>query len=232
MGWERASWWSTEPVVHVTRRVAARELAPTDPGYEAARRQTQTLFDDWSPANREPHTENVEVYSNCEEVELLLNGKSLGTRPLPQDAAPRNWRVEFAPGKIEALCRNQGKVAAVSDLRTAGKPARIALSIDKLKLPFHWDSVAYVNASVVDENGVMVPTAADKITFAIEGSGVIAAVDNADITSHESFQAAERSAFQGRCIALVKASRDQGRITVKASAAGLAGGSIVLEAVK
>ncbi len=232
MGWERASWWSTEPVVHITRRVAARVMAPTDPGYEAARRQTQTLFDDWSPANREPHTENVEVYSNCQEVELLLNGKSLGAKPLPQDAAPRNWRVEFAPGKVEALCRNQGKVAAVSDLRTAGKAARIVLSIDKLKLPFTWDSVAYVDASVVDENGIMLPTAADKITFAVDGPGVIAAVDNADITSHESFQATDRSAFQGRCIALVKASRDQGRITVKASAAGLAVGSITLEAIK
>ena len=232
MGWERASWWSTEPVVHVTRRAAARELSPTDPGYEAARRQTQTLFDDWSPANREPHPENVEVYSNCEEVELLLNGKSLGSKPLAKDAAPRNWRVEFAPGKVEALCRNQGKVAAVSDLRTAGKPVRIALSIDKIKLPFNWDSVAFVNAAVVDENGIVVPAAADKIVFAIDGPGAVAAVDNADIASHESFQALERSAFQGRCIALVKASRGQGRITVKASAAGLTAGSIAIDAVK
>ena len=151
---------------------------------------------------------------------------------MPQDAAPRNWRVDFAPGKLEALCRNQGKVAAVSDLRTAGKAVRIALSIDKQKLPFNWDSVAYVNAIVVDDSGIMVPTAADKIVFAVDGPGVIAAVDNADITSHEGFQASERSAFQGRCIALVKASRDQGRITVKASAAGLTASSIVLEAVK
>ena len=123
-------------------------------------------------------------------------------------------------------------ICAVSDLRTAGKPVRIALSIDKTMLPFNWDSVAYVNASVVDENGIVVPAAADKIVFAIDGPGLIAAVDNADTTSHESFQAVERSAFQGRCIALVKASRDQGRITVKASAPGLATGSITLDAVK
>jgi beta-galactosidase len=232
IGWERMSWWSDAPVVHVSRRVAAREVAPTDPGYEAARRQTQTLFDDWSPANREPHPENVEVYSNCEDVELLLNGKSLGSKPLPADASARNWRVDFAPGKVEAVCRNQGKVSAVSDLRTAGKASRISLSTDKIQLPFHWDRVAYLTASVTDDSGVIVPDAAQKITFAVDGPGVIAAVDNADTTSHESFQGNERSAFQGWCIAILKSSRDSGTITVKASAAGLAGGSVKIEAAK
>jgi beta-galactosidase len=232
IGWERMSWWSDSPMVHVSRRVSAREAAPTDPGYETARRQTQTLFDDWSPANREPHPENVEVYSNCEEVELLLNGRSLGSKPLARDASPRNWRVDFAPGKVEAVCRNQGKVAAVSDLRTAGKAARIALSVDKVKLPFGWDSVAYLNARVTDENGVTVPDAVHKITFAVEGPGVIAAVDNADTASHEGFQGNERSAFQGWCIAILKASRDQGTITVRVSAAGLAGTSLKVEAAK
>ncbi len=232
IGWERESWWSATPMVHVTRRVAAREVAATDPGYEAARRQSVTLFDDWSPANREAHAENVEVYSNCEDVELLLNGKSLGSKPLAKDASARNWRVEFAPGKVEAICRNQGQVAARSDLRTAGKAVRINLSVDKLKVPMNWDSVAYLTAQVLDENGVMVPTASDKIAFTVEGPGVVSAVDNGDTTSLEGFQAQERSAFRGLCIALLKATKDQGKITVKVSAAGLAGASLTLEAVK
>ena len=232
IGWERASWWSTEPVVYVMRRVAARELAPTDPGYEAARRQTQRLFADWSPANREPHNENVEVYSNCEQVELSLNGKSLGAKPLPADAAPRNWQVAFAPGTLQAVCLNGGRKAAVSELRTAGKPAKIQLSTDKIKLAPDFDSVAYLTAQVLDANGVLVPDASEKITFAVDGPGAIAAVDNADTASHESFQGNERSAFQGWCVAILKATRANGRINIKASALGLASNPLAIEAVK
>jgi beta-galactosidase len=86
MGYERQSWWSSTPMVHVTRRVSAREVPPTDPGYETYRRTVQTLFDDWTPPNSAAHDENVEVYSNCAGVELLLNGKSLGSKPLAADA--------------------------------------------------------------------------------------------------------------------------------------------------
>ena len=212
MGYERQSWWSSTPMVHISRRVSAREVPPTDPGYEAYRRTVQTLFDDWTPPNAAAHEENVEVYSNCASVELLLNGKSLGTKPLAADASPRNWRVTWEAGTLQAVCQNE---AARDELRTAGKPAAVVLKVDRPRLTAAWDDVAYVTAEVVDEHGVVVPSAADEITFAVTGPGSVVAVDNQDITSHESFQGNVRSAFQGRCIAIVRAS-GVGRIGITA----------------
>ena len=226
MGYERQSWWSATPTVHITRRVAAREVAPTDPGYEAYRRTVQTLYDDWTPPNGAAHEENVEVYSNCGEVELLLNSQSLGSKPLERDASPRNWRVTWEAGTLRAVC---GNGAARDELRTAGKAAAVVLKVDRSRLRATWDDVAYVTAEVVDGHGVVVPSAANQITFVVTGPGAVVAVDNQDITSHEAFQGNVRSAYQGRCIAIVRAGA-AGRIAVSASAAGLKGGSVPMEA--
>ncbi|HEX6625188.1 MAG TPA: DUF4982 domain-containing protein, partial [Pyrinomonadaceae bacterium] len=171
-----------------------------------------------------------EVYSNCEQVELFLNGKSLGTKARPSDDAPRTWKVAFEPGTLRAVGSNGGKTSATHELRTAGKPARVQLSADRARLAPAWDDVAYVTATVVDANGVIVPNAADLVTFRVTGPGRVVAVDSGDNASHEPFQASERKAYQGRCFAILKANASRGRINVNASAPGLAGGSIHLAA--
>jgi len=233
MGYQRQSWWSDKPMVRITRRVAPAQLTPTDPGYEAApRRGTITQFSDWTPVNTVAHEENVEVYSNCEEVELTLNGKSLGAKPLPADASPLTWRVPFEAGTLKAVGRNKGQVVATHELRTAGKPARIVLASDRAKLANDWEDVAYVTATVVDENGVLAPGADPVIVFAVNGPGAVAGTDNADIANHESFQAPQRHAYQGRCLAIVRAAAESGSITVTASSAGLAPASVKMEVVR
>jgi beta-galactosidase len=227
MALERQSWWSDKPVVHIVRRVAPERRAETDPGYEAnPRRQVQTLFADWTPANLAAHEENVEVYSNCDEVELSLNATSLGAKALPKDAAPRVWRVAFAPGAIQAACKGGPR----EELRTAGKAAKIVLSVDRAKLRNDWDDVAYVTAAVTDEHGVTVPGADVTVAFQVSGAGAIAAVDSADNASHESFQGKTRHVYDGVCVAAIKAT-GVGKVTVGASAAGLAAGSVTIEAV-
>lgn len=232
IGFQRQSWWSNRPMVFITRRIAPTALSPTDPGYEPdLQRRQQVLFADWTPANVNSHDEKVEVYSNCDQVELFLNGKSLGEKPLPADASPRTWTVPFAPGTLKAIGTNKGRVAASHELRTAGKPARIALAVDRNYLTPVWDDVVYVTATVVDENGALVPNAGDLITFKISGPGVVAAVESADNNSHEPFQASERRAYQGRCFAIIKARAASGRITIGAFASGLKSSSITINAV-
>src|ERR1022692_1774044 len=199
MSYERQSWWSDRPMVHLARRVAPPEATPTDPGYEpGVRRLVQTLFSDWTPADVSAHEENVEVYSNCDEVELLLNGKSLGSKPRAADDAPRTWRVGFEPGTIAAIAKNKGRVVANHELRTAGKPAKVLLAADRKRIELDWNDLSTVTATVVDAQGVLVPGADNPITFQISGPGVITAVDSADNTSHEAFQGSQRRAFQGR----------------------------------
>ena len=229
VGYQRQSWWSEKPMVYIARRVAPATASPTDPGYEVAeQRRTQTLFSDWTPKDLGTHEENVEVYSNCDEVELFLNGRSLGSKPKPADDSPRNWKVNFEAGTIKSVGKNGGKLVAEFELRTAGKPAKLILSVDKTKVADDWNDVVYVMATVVDANGVVVPSANDLISFATTGSGVVAAVDSADNADHDPFQAKQRRAFQGRCFALIKANKAAGQIGVTASAPGLAGAKITV----
>jgi beta-galactosidase len=131
---------------------------------------------------------------------------------------------------LKAVGRNDGKIAANYELHTAGPPAGIVLSSDHSKLADDWDDVACVEATIVDRDGNVVPRANQLIRFAISGPGVVAAVDSADNSSHEPFQAQERRAFQGRCFALVKASADAGRIVLTASAPDLKSATLTMSA--
>lgn len=227
---QRQSWWSDQPVVYLTRRVAPQPVAPSDPGYEPAQRRVQVLFPDWTPRSFAAHDETVEVYSNCDEVELFLNGKSLGARQLPRDASPRSWIIPFEPGSLEAIAKNRGQIVGTRELRTAGKPAKIILTADRRRVAPIWDDVSYLTAKIVDENGVLVPTANDLVVFKVTGPGVVAAVDSGDNSSHEPFQASRRRAYQGLCFAMLKATAARGRITITASASGLASASVTIAA--
>jgi beta-galactosidase len=172
----------------------------------------------------------VEVYSNCKEVELFLNGQSLGVKIIHADALPRNWQVSFAPGVLKAVGRNDGQTAATNDMQTAGEPAKIILSTETEALSPGFDKVAIVRARITDENGITISSANNLISFAISGPGTIAAVDNGDNTSHELFQTNTRSAFEGRCTAFIRATASAGPIILTASAPGLSAGSITIAA--
>lgn len=225
-GVERRSWWSEEPMVGIFRRIANTEATPADPGYEAVEwKRRQVLFPDWTPTDLRPHEENVEVYTNAPEVELFLNGRSLGKKSVRKDIAV-NWKVAFEPGELKAVAFRDGKEVAIEVLRTAGEPAQLALSADKSALTESWDDVAHVEVFVKDARGTVVPTASDKIAFSIEGPGEIVAVDNGCIVSHEPFLAKERSAFQGRALVIVRRTGGVGRIVLKAEADGLSGASV------
>ena len=230
MAYERQSWWSEHPVVHIVRRTDPAKITNVDPGFEPlVRRQAQ--FADWTPPESAPHQETVEAYSNCQEVELFLNGRSLGAKPRNADDSPRVWQVAYEAGILRAVGKNVGAVAASHELRTAGEAARIRLVAGRNKLSPAWDDVCFVEAAVVDQNGVMVPGARDPIAFKTSGPGRVAAIDSGDNSSIEPFQASERRAYQGRCIAIIKANGSRGRITLTASAPGLIGTSITIDAI-
>lgn len=228
LGWQRQAWWSDKPMVYLARRTAPNTASPTDPGWDPdEQRRTQVVFEDWTPKDLSPHEENVEIYSNCDEVELFLNGKSLGSKPKNANDSPRNWKVNFEAGTIKAIGKNSGKAVAEFELKTAGKPAKIVLATDKMRIANDWNDVAFVSATVVDANGVKVPTADNMISFATASSGFLAAVDSADNSDHDPFQAKQRKAFQGTCFALIKGNR-AGHMTLTASSPGLVGAKINL----
>lgn len=230
LAYQRQSWWSDKPMVHISRRTQVSQLSPTDPGYEPIeQRRTQILFPDWTPKNPEAHKENVEIYSNCEEVELFLNGKSLGPKAKPADDSPRNWSVDYEPGTIRAVGKNGGKIVAEQELKTAGKAAKIVVSVDRTHIANNWDDVVFITATIVDANGIVIPNASDLIEFGAAGSGSIVGVDSADNADHDPFQATKRKAYNGWCVAYIKANKDSGKITVTAKSGGLAGNTVTID---
>jgi beta-galactosidase len=115
------------------------------------------------------------------------------------------------------------------ELRTAGKPSKITLSVDRNTIANDWNEVAFVQAMVTDDNGVMLPNADDLISF--QTSGAVVAVDSADINSHEPYQAATRKAFQGICLAMLKANKNSGKIKLTATAPNLKSDTIEIRIV-
>jgi beta-galactosidase len=262
---ERQSWWTdpaTAPMVRIARRVQAARRAPTDPGYtsptssnqqattsptaplDPTTRFGQPLLLDWTPAyflqkDQSPHTENVEIYTNAEEVELFLNDKSLGTQQRHADASPITFQIPFAPGTLKAIARSNGKVIAEDELRTAGKPARLLLSTGltaaHLTNPPHpeptpaltpdWNDIAYVTATLVDANNTVIPDSSTVIHFAATGSGKIIAVDNGNLLDHDPFQAPtpekDRKLYNGHAIAILRATAVSGTITLTATTEGV-----------
>ena len=243
---ERESWWSARPVLYVARVEAARgprltapaaanapaKIQAAAPNVNAppARPPAMVTVRDWTPANRQPHVETVNIYSNCDEVDLFFNDRSLGTKPLNADASPRQWKIDYQPGTLKAVGKNKGQVVATDELRTAGVPVEIVLEAETTLLPNDWEHVICIRALLQDANGTLNPLASDRITFSVTGPAVIAAVDNGDPQSHESFQANQRSAFHGTCVACVRATANSGEITLTASSEGLSVGVIKLQA--
>jgi beta-galactosidase len=252
--YERQSWWSTTPMVAMVRRVAAMRATPVDPGYANATstdqsaaaaparaagpppdpsvRFSEPLLADWTPKNLEPHDENVDVYTNAEEVELFLNGKSVGTDKLHADASPISFKVPFEPGTLKAVAKSGGKVVATQELKTAGKPARIIFVADSPNTPLtpDWNDVRYVTATLVDDAGTRIPDSTTVIHFEASGPAVIVAVDNGNFTDHDPYQATQRKVYYGNALALVRATGTSGHVTVTANAAGVPQSSVTLNA--
>ncbi|ADW70858.1 glycoside hydrolase family 2 TIM barrel-domain containing protein [Granulicella tundricola] len=217
---ERESWWADRPVVHIVRRTARVPKAPTDPGYELDQyRPQQVTFPDWTPANREPHPEQVEVYSNCREVALSLNGQSLGAKTLPPDASARGWQVTFEAGLLKARCTDQPGVEET--LTTAGTPAGLSLTAESKQLGTTFDDVTEVRLTVVDAHGTPVPGVAVPVTFSVAGDGTLLATDDADPTYTAAFENPTRTTLDGRAVAFIRGNGG-GTLTLQATSPGLA----------
>ena len=181
----------------------------------------------------EGETVAVWAYTNCEEVELFLNDLSLGVRRLEPDGPLHlEWKVPFRPGTLRAEARRGGLVAARDEVRTAGAPAAVRLSTDRSELSAGKEDLAFVTADIIDSEGVICPAADNRVNFSTTGPGMIAGVDNGDPVCHESYKGTGRSAFHGKCLAIVRSTGRPGKISIAAAADGLTAGSISIQAVK
>ena len=215
LSYQRESWWSDKPVVHIVRKQENAGVGP--------------VVADWTPTDFDTYDDaRVQIYTNCDEVELFLNGKSVGVKPKNANDAPVEFTVTYEKGTIKAVGRNKGKDVVTEELKTAGEPAKIILSADKGAIANNWDDVSYVTATVVDANGVPCPQADKILTFSADGAGVVSVTDNGDLAMQDVYTSPVRHTYHGKAIAIIKANAPSGKITVKASAAGLADGTVTI----
>ena len=181
----------------------------------------------WEGHEREPL--QVSVYSSCDEVELLLNGKSLGRKPTNRSTAyTATWDVPYQAGVLHAVGYNGGRATSFVDLKSAGPPSAITLTPDRARIVADNQDLSYVTVELVDAKGGRNPTAENSIRFAVDGPGTIVAVANANPISTESYQRPQRKAWQGRCLVIVKSTQQAGPITITASSSGLRPAKVVL----
>jgi beta-galactosidase len=186
------------------------------------------VFPHWNWDNGD--TIDVWVYTNCTEVKLSLNGRSLGTKKMMADDMHLVWKVPFAPGKISASGKTKNKETITKDVKTAGAPAKIMLETDRDTISADGRDLAFVTVKITDDNGTLVPDAGNLVSFKITGAGFIAAVDNGLQTSHEPFKATYRKAFNGMCLAVIQSDKNIGEIILTAISEGLHPASVVIQA--
>ena len=165
----------------------------------------------------EGKTVKVAAPTNCEEVELVLNGVSLGKKPSDCINTPV-WNVEYRPGTLKAVGYVAGKKAAEDEVITAGKAVAIKAEANKTTLFADYEDAAVINVSLVDENGTFVPETDKTVYFETEGDIYLRGVGNGDPNSHESDVLPQRKLFKGRCQAIVSAKfgGKKGALIVKA----------------
>ena len=182
----------------------------------------------------------VFAYTNADEVELFLNGKSLGRRKRLVDSWEMPvgtkvsedgkfltkyrlvWQVPYQPGTLKAVAYAGGKQVAEQEVRTAGAPARIRLSADRSRIHADGDDLSYITVRIEDKDGNLCPTADNLVHFKVTGEGDIAAVGNGNAATTEPFQADQRNAFNGLALLILRSRPEAGRIHVLATSEGLA----------
>jgi beta-galactosidase len=211
------SQWTTQPMVHV--------------------------FPHWNWQGHEGRRLTVYAYSNCDTVELFLNGRSQGVRgyEFPREGAEGGWNslparayevhttddlhlswdVVYEPGELRAVGRRAGQVVASDEISTTGSPVAVELTTDTAMAAADGRDVIHAVVRIVDDQGRTVPTADNEVAFDVQGEARIIGVDSGSLSIQESFQGTHRHAFHGLCLAILQTTRKAGTIRVTARAQGL-----------
>lgn len=163
----------------------------------------------------------VAYYNNADEVELFLNGRSLGRRAKKGDALHVCWRVPYVPGQLTAVSKLRGKTILTQTRTTSGEPHHLVVKADRAEIKADENDLSFVTVEVVDKNGVLVPRANNLLTFDVRGEGFIAGVDNGSPVSLEPFKASQHTAMNGKALCIIQSKGRRGTIKLTATAEGL-----------
>jgi beta-galactosidase len=184
------AWWGKEPSLHV--------------------------FPHWNWEGRDGEETSVWAYSNADEVDLLVNGKSQGSKKVPH-LGHVEWKVRYEPGSIEARASKDGKVILTEKRETTGAASQIRLTADRKEINADGEDVVIIKVEGLDKDGRLVPTAANRLAFNVSGAGKLIGVGNGDPNCQESDKEAKRSLFNGLAQVIVQSTKRAGEIHIEAA---------------
>jgi len=199
------AWWSDKTVLHILPH--------------------------WNWAGKEGEEIDVRCLTNCSEVELFLNDKSLGKQSVTENNDAR-WNVKYEPGTLIAKGYKNDNEIAQDKVETAGAPAKILLIPDKNSLNADGEDVVMIRVEIRDAQDRLCPLADNLVKFKISESGQILGVGNGDPSSHEPDKASQRKVFNGLCQVIVQAKKASGELVLTAKTAELPETSIKIETVQ
>ena len=202
------SWWTDEPVLHI--------------------------FPHWNLQGHEGEEVEVWAYSNCDEVELTVNGKKLGRQPMPRNGHLK-WKAVYQPGRVEATGYKNGKRILTKTIETTKAAAKVILKADRHQIAADGQDMAIVNIELHDQKGRFVPNACPVLTFCLEGDASIIGCGNGDPSylgsDHPDKQPCHTfsiPAFNGRAQVLIQSGKLPSTVTLKCTADGLKYGLLTI----
>lgn len=210
----RQSLWSDKPMVFLG---TSDRLTDRDPVNLWSHKRVEPLWN-----YKEGQNISVNAFSNCEEVELFLNNKSLGTAKMA-DFQNRtiSWDVPFENGTLRAVAKNGGKEVASYELKTTGSPVTITARCDKKSLKADRQDLAHVFINICDEEGNTVYSADNEITCEITGPVKLLGMEDSNPSNIEDYKDNKQHTFHGKLLIYLQATDKVGKVTIKLSSPGL-----------
>lgn len=204
---QRAAYWSEDPVLQIS------VLTEQDPDNRTRRLSSQTNWN-WPKSSKL----TVRTASNCDEVELFLNNRSLGKQKVSPDLYYLDWSVSYAPGAISAIGYNNSKKVIENKLVTSGEPVQLQI---KPVFSEENNDISIYEILVYDESGIFVFEAEHRVTVQVEGAGKLIGLDSGNLVYEGLFKTDTRNLHQGRLLVTVQQTEKEGKIKITASASGL-----------
>ena len=207
--WYLKSWWTDEPTLHI--------------------------FPHWNLQGHEGEEIELWAYSNCDEVELTVNGKKLGRQQMPENGHLK-WKAVYQPGKVVAVGYKNGKRTMTQTIETTKPAAKVVLKADRTQLAADGRDVAVVTIEIQDQKGRIVPDACPMLTFTLDGNGRILGAGNGDPSyagaDHPKSKDCKQfsiPAFNGMAQILIQSCEAASTLIIQCNSEGLKGGTLYIQ---
>nr|WP_315245746.1 glycoside hydrolase family 2 TIM barrel-domain containing protein [uncultured Flavobacterium sp.] len=213
--------------------MAVREPAPEPLEIKETWWSVYPTWESWTWPGFEGKTVQVEVYSKYPKVRLYLNEKLIGEQATTiGQQFKATFSIPYSSGVLKAVGVENEKEVKSAVLQTAGDTSKIKLTADRKEVLANGQDLSYISVEIIDSKGILQPNAANSLKFEINGPGVIAGVDNADIKDTEQYIGNKRKVWHGRALVVIRSNHQAGEIKLSVTSNGLVAGTIVVKSIK